>query len=40
VHTAGAFAMLSFIVVHVYMITTGDTVWSDLKSMFTGYVEH
>ncbi len=40
IHTAGAFAMLSFIVVHLYMITTGDTLSSNLKSMFTGYVDH
>jgi thiosulfate reductase cytochrome b subunit len=39
VHTAGAFGMLSFIVVHLYMITTGPTLWSNLKSMFTGYAD-
>lgn len=40
IHTAGAFAMLSFVLVHLYMITTGDTLWSNLKSMITGYVSH
>lgn len=40
IHTAGAFAMLTFIVVHLYMITTGQTMWSNLRSMITGYVEH
>ncbi|MBI3564396.1 MAG: cytochrome b/b6 domain-containing protein [Elusimicrobia bacterium] len=39
-HTAGAFAMLSFLIVHLYMITTGDTLWGNLKSMVTGYAEH
>lgn len=37
VHTAGAFAFLVYLVVHVYMITTGHTVGSHLKAMFTGY---
>lgn len=40
VHTAGAFAMLSFLVVHLYMITTGATLGSNLRSMLTGWVEH
>lgn len=40
VHTAGAFAMLSFLVVHLYMITTGRTLGSNLRSMVTGWVEH
>jgi thiosulfate reductase cytochrome b subunit len=40
VHTAGAFAMLSFLVVHLYMITTGDTLWTNLRSMITGHVDH
>ena len=40
VHTAGAFAMLSFLVVHLYMITTGKTLGSNLRSMLTGWVEH
>lgn len=39
-HTAGAFAMISFLIVHLYMITTGRTLWSNLKSMLTGFVEH
>jgi thiosulfate reductase cytochrome b subunit len=40
IHTAGAFAMLSFVVVHLYMITTGQTLWTNLRSMISGYVEH
>lgn len=39
-HTAGAFAMLSFLVVHLYMITTGRTPTSNLEAMFTGWAEH
>ena len=38
-HTAGAFLLLSFIVVHLYLITTGATITSNLKAMITGYEE-
>ncbi|MFP4160014.1 MAG: cytochrome b/b6 domain-containing protein [Desulfobacterales bacterium] len=38
-HTAGAFAMLAFLIVHVYMTTTGPTVFAHIKSMFTGWEE-
>ncbi|MFP4516973.1 MAG: cytochrome b/b6 domain-containing protein [Desulfovibrionales bacterium] len=38
-HTAGAFAMLAFIIVHVYMTTTGHTVFSHTKAMITGWEE-
>ena len=38
-HTAGAFAMLIFVIVHVYMTTTGHTPWSHIKAMFSGYEE-
>lgn len=38
-HTAGAFAILSFIIVHVYMTTTGHTVFSYIKAMITGWDE-
>jgi thiosulfate reductase cytochrome b subunit len=37
VHMAGAFAILSFIVVHVYMTTTGHTLSSHIKAMITGW---
>lgn len=40
VHTAAAFATLSFIIVHVYMIMTGRTLGANVKAMITGYVEH
>ena len=37
VHTAGVFVFLVYLIVHVYMITTGHTVGSHLKAMVTGY---
>ena len=37
VHTAGAFAILCFIIVHVYMTTTGHTVTAHVKAMITGW---
>jgi len=39
-HTFGAFLLLAFIVVHVYMTTTGHTPLSNLKAMLTGYEEY
>ncbi|HID98041.1 MAG TPA: cytochrome b/b6 domain-containing protein [Thermodesulfobacteriaceae bacterium] len=36
-HTAGAFAFLAFMVVHVYLSTTGETVTSHLRAMITGW---
>ncbi len=36
-HMAGAFAILSFLVVHLYMITTGHTVTAHTKAMITGW---
>jgi thiosulfate reductase cytochrome b subunit len=38
-HTAGAFMMLLFLITHLYLITTGHTVFSHLKAMFTGWEE-
>lgn len=38
-HTVGAFAMLVFFVIHVYMTTTGHHPLSHIKAMFTGYEE-
>ena len=38
-HTAMAFAMLLFLVVHVYLTTTGGTLLTYTKSMFTGWEE-
>ena len=36
-HTLGAFAFLAFVVVHLYMTTTGHTLTAHIKAMFTGY---
>lgn len=37
VHTAAAFLLVAFIITHLYLITTGKTVTSNLKAMFTGF---
>jgi thiosulfate reductase cytochrome b subunit len=39
IHTAGAFLLIAFILVHIYLITTGSTLTSNLKAMITGYEE-
>lgn len=39
VHTAAAFALLVFLVVHVYMTTTGHSICAHLKAMCTGWEE-
>ncbi|WP_043487527.1 cytochrome b/b6 domain-containing protein [Halomonas halodenitrificans] len=39
VHTAAAFAMLIFVIAHVYMATMGKTLFSLVKPMITGYEE-
>jgi thiosulfate reductase cytochrome b subunit len=38
-HTFGAFLLVAFVIAHVYLITTGSTVTSNLKAMITGYQE-
>ena len=38
-HTLGAFLLVVFVIVHLYLITTGATLTSNLKAMITGY-EH
>jgi thiosulfate reductase cytochrome b subunit len=37
VHTLGAFVLVTFLVAHVYLISTGRTLTSNLKAMITGY---
>jgi thiosulfate reductase cytochrome b subunit len=37
VHTAGAFLLVAFLVGHLYLITTGTTLTSNLKAMLTGW---
>jgi len=39
IHTAGAFLVLAFLIAHIYLITTGRTLTSNLKAMITGYEE-
>lgn len=36
-HTLGAILLMVFIVVHVYMTTTGETPTSNIQAMITGY---
>ncbi len=38
-HTLGAFFMVAFLIAHLYLITTGQTLTSNLKAMVTGYEE-
>jgi len=38
-HTLGAFLIFQFLIVHVYMTTTGHTVFAHIISMFTGWEE-
>ncbi|NCD25178.1 MAG: cytochrome b/b6 domain-containing protein [Deltaproteobacteria bacterium] len=39
VHLACAFAIVSFVVVHVYMTTTGHTLTAHIAAMFSGWEE-
>ena len=39
IHTFFSFVILTFVVAHVYMTTTGHTVLAETKSMITGYEE-
>ncbi len=39
IHTIGAFSFLAFLIVHVYLATTGDTISSHFKAMLTGWEE-
>ncbi|MEN8154267.1 MAG: cytochrome b/b6 domain-containing protein [Acidobacteriota bacterium] len=39
IHTAGAFIIVSFVIIHVYMTTTGHTIFSNIRAMITGYEE-
>lgn len=38
-HTLGALLLMVFLIVHVYMTTTGRTPTSNIKAMITGYEE-
>ena len=39
IHMAGAFALLTFLIVHIYMTTTGHRLTCHLKAMCTGWEE-
>lgn len=36
-HTVASILMIVFLIIHLYLITTGKTVGSNLKAMITGY---
>ena len=36
-HAVGAFMILIFLIAHLYLITTGPTVWAHMKAMITGW---
>ncbi len=39
IHTAIAFLILAFVIGHIYMTTTGHTIFSNIKAMITGWEE-
>ena len=39
IHTIAAYALVAFVIVHLYLITTGHTIGANLKAMMTGYEE-
>ncbi|MBK7981396.1 MAG: cytochrome b/b6 domain-containing protein [Ignavibacteriae bacterium] len=39
VHTIAALFLVSFLIVHLYLITTGEKITTNLKAMLTGYEE-
>lgn len=39
VHVAGAFALLNFLIVHIYMTTTGHKITAHIRAMITGWEE-
>jgi len=39
VHTLSAFGLVAFMVGHVYLTTTGHTIFSNVKAMITGWEE-
>ncbi|MEA3495422.1 MAG: cytochrome b/b6 domain-containing protein [Bacteroidota bacterium] len=38
-HTFGAFILMGFVIIHVYLTSTGHTVTSSVKAMITGWEE-
>jgi len=39
IHTIGAFALVAFVIAHVYLTTTGHKPLSAIKAMITGWEE-
>lgn len=39
IHTIGAYILIAFVIIHLYLITTGRTLTSNLKAMVTGWEE-
>ena len=39
IHTAGAFAIFQFLVIHLYMTTTGHSIFAHIRAMITGWEE-
>ncbi len=37
IHTLGAYLLLTFLIIHLYLITTGRTATSNLQAMITGW---
>lgn len=37
IHTMGAYLLLTFLIIHLYLITTGHTLTSNLNAMVTGW---
>lgn len=38
-HLIGAFGILAFVIVHIYMTTTGHTLFAHIRAMITGWEE-
>ncbi|MBU1569088.1 MAG: cytochrome b/b6 domain-containing protein, partial [Proteobacteria bacterium] len=39
IHMAGAFAIFQFLIIHIYMTTTGHTIFAHIRAMITGWEE-
>ena len=39
VHTISSYSLIMFIIIHVYLTTTGHTLTSNIKAMITGWEE-
>jgi len=39
IHIAAAYLLLAFLIAHLYLITTGHTVFTQIKTMITGWEE-